>query len=146
MDPSADDVAAIRQLMERQFAALSWTPERRPDWPGFAADFLDGAVLCPSKRPAAPVTVAAFVDRMRNLSQAGLRSLEERLAGCEVRVFGNVAVAVAVNEMRENGEPPGRVVEMALLVRDGAGWRIAAQAWDGERDGRNAFDALAPRP
>lgn len=126
------DEDAIRAIVARQFASLGWTPERPADWDGFVGDFRPDAMLWPSARPAAPQSLAAFVERMTSLASTKLQSFEEAVLGSEVRVFGNVAVAVAACEMTENGTETSRGVEMMLLVRDGGSWRIVAQAWDGE--------------
>ena len=131
MTDTEDDVRAIRALIARQFAALSWREGEAGDWDGFAADFLPGAPLYPSARPAAPQTVEAFLARMRGLAGQALRSLDETVLGAEIRVFGNIAVATVACGMTENGKPGSDTVEILLLVKDGAaGWRIAAQAWD----------------
>ena len=38
-----------------------------------------------------------------------------------------------------------RGVEMLMLVKDAGAWRITAQAWDTERDGRRlSVDLLTP--
>jgi hypothetical protein len=52
--------------------------------------------------------------------------------GIEVRVFGNVAVALAAGEMIENGTEVQRAVEMLLLIKNEGAWQIVAQAWDTE--------------
>lgn len=132
---SEADIAAIRDTIARQFANISWGPEQRPDWAAFEADFLQEAVLCPAARPVAPKSVGAFVERMKGVAADKLESLQETLLGAEIRVFGNVAVAMAACGMVENGGDPQRGVEAVLLVRENGHWRIAAQAWDMERPG-----------
>ena len=129
-DGQAGDVAAIKAIIARQFASLSWTPETPADWNGFADDFTADATLYPSARPAASQSVTAFLERMKGLAGTTLRSLQETALGAEIIVFGNVAMAVAPCEMVENGSETGRNVEMMLLVKTGGRWRIAAQAWD----------------
>lgn len=126
------DVRAIEALIARQFACLGWAPGRPADWDGFAADFFRDAPLYPAARPARAQSVGAFVERMKGLAQGSMRSFEERVLGTEIRVFGNVAVAVAGCEITENDAEVSRSVEMLLLIRDEGVWRIAAQAWDGE--------------
>ena len=49
-------------------------------------------------------TVEAFIGRMKGLAEQKPWSFHETLLGSEVRVFGNVAVAVAACEMTENGD------------------------------------------
>lgn len=127
-----NDEAAIRALIARQFASLSWSTDRPAAWDRFAADFLPGAPLYPAARPAAAQTVDGFVDRMQRLAATSLPELDEALLGAEIRVFGNVAVATAACGMRENGGQATRTVEMLLLVKTDGAWKIAAQAWDRE--------------
>jgi hypothetical protein len=69
---------------------------------------------------------------MKGLAGTKLHSFHETVLGTEVQVFGNVAVAVAACEMRENDAEVNRGVEMLLLVKDEGAWRIVAHAWDTE--------------
>ena len=126
----AEDAKAIKALIARQFGSLCWKPGSLADWEAFAGDFLPGAALYPSARPAKAQTVPAFVERMRTLSGGALQTFHETMLGSEVHVFGNVAVAIAACENIENGKDVNKVVEMLLLVKEGAAWKIAAQAWD----------------
>ena len=135
-EASDHDVAAIRALIERQFGSISWNANRKADWDAFAGDFLPEARLFPAARPVAPKSVEAFIERMQGVAAEDLESLEETVLGAEVRVFGNVAVAMAVCGMSENGAEPRRGVEAILLVKDRGRWRIAAQAWDMEDPGK----------
>lgn len=135
-DARDDDVQAIEALIARQFASLSWSPGASGDWVGFAADFFPGASLYPAARPAKPQTVPAFIARMQGLARTSLRSFREDVLGAEIRVFGNVAVAVAAGAMTENDADVTRGVEMLLLVKDEGAWRIVAQAWDAESPSR----------
>lgn len=139
--PDADR-QAIAALVARQFASLSWQLDEPADWTAFGADFHDAAMLYPSARPARPQSPGEFVARMRDLSQTSLRSFEESLLGLEIRVFGNVAVAVAACEAVENASETGRTVEMMLLVKEAGSWVIAAQAWDKATPSRPVPDAL----
>jgi hypothetical protein len=128
-DPTADDRRAIEALIARQFASLNWTPHAPADWRGFAADFVSGASLYPAARPAKRQTVEAFVERMHGLV-GELQSFHERVLGTEIRIFGNVALAVVACEVTENETDISRSVEMLLLVKDEGQWRIVSQAWD----------------
>jgi hypothetical protein len=83
-------------------------------------------------RPAERQSVDAFVARMQGLAGTTVQTFHERVLGTEVRVFGNVAVAIAGCEITENGTEASRSVEMLLLVKDGGRWRIVSQAWDRE--------------
>ncbi|MGH8864648.1 MAG: hypothetical protein ACREVZ_08400, partial [Burkholderiales bacterium] len=130
---SSSEVSAIKEVVGSQFRSLTWTREKDADWRGFADAFLPGATLFAAARPVKPQTVDQFLDRMKRLRAEGkLATLEETPLGCEVRVFGNVAVAFVACEMLENGKSVTRDVSGFLLVREGGRWRIAAQAWDAE--------------
>lgn len=131
---SKSDREAIRTLIARQFAHLSWNAERPAAWDAFSADFLPGAALFPAARPVRPVSVGSFVERMESASGSTMPVFEETLLGAEIALYGNVAVALAVCEQREGDAPPERAVEALLLVKEDGDWRIAAQGWDKERD------------
>ena len=131
-DEHRDDVRAIEALVARQFASLTWAPGTSADWDAFAADFFPDASLYPAARPAKRQTIEAFVLRMKGLAGTKLRSFHEAVLGTEIRVFGNVAVAVAACQLTENGSQVNRGVEMLLLVKDEGAWRIVSQAWDAE--------------
>lgn len=142
-----EDVAAIRQVMRDQFLSLAWSRAKDADWASFAGEFVPGALLFPAARPLAPQSVDQFMDRMKRLrAEVKLATFEETPLGCEVRVFGNVAVAFAGCEMLENGCTITRDVSATLLVRDNGVWRIAAQAWDMETEARPIPDDLRGEP
>ena len=140
-DQHADEVA-IRAVIDRQFASLSWDENVAPGWDDFAGDFLDGASLYPAARPARRANVADFVGRMRDLSATSLQSLREMVLGADIRVFGNIAVAAVAAEMIENGTETNRSVEMMLLVKSEGHWKIVAQAWDKASETNPLPDAL----
>ena len=129
---SDTDERAIRELIERQFKSLSWSPDRDAGWAEFAGDFMPGAPLYGAARPARLQTVDDFTARMKKLASSTLPSLDEQLLDCKINVFGNVAVAVSVCELNENNAKTSRNVEAMLLIKDEGQWRIAAQAWDTE--------------
>ena len=139
---SIKDVAAIRTLIERQFASLSWKLGKQGDWASFSGDFFPDAALYPSARPAKRQSVEDFVRRMASLAQDKLKTFQERGLGSNVQVFGNVAIAAAACEIIENESTSIRGVEMLLLVKDGGRWRIVAQAWDTESEERRIPPAL----
>lgn len=128
------EVRAIEAVIARQFRSLTWAPGAPGDWEGFAAGFLPGAALFPAARPARAQTPQAFVERMQGLAQTTLQALDETLLGTRVHVFGNLAVALAGNELLENGTTTTRAVEAFLLIKDQGAWRIATQAWDVESE------------
>lgn len=87
------DEAAIRALVEGQFAALKWDQGSEAHWPVFGAGFLADAQLVPAARPARPQPVAAIVARMRNpASQGVLRRFSERPLAIHSTGFGAGAV------------------------------------------------------
>lgn len=133
-----DDHAAIEALIDRQFQSLSWSESREGDWSGFTADFVDGAQLFASARPARAQSVDQFVERMQKLSQSSLPDLQERFLGRRIEIFGNVAVAMAVCELTENQSDVSYNIEALLLVKDNDQWRIASQAWDTTKDAETA--------
>jgi len=136
------DEEAIRAIIARQFASLSWHEGAGPDTTGFAGDFLPGAGLYPAARPARRIEVADFAERMRGLSGTTLRAFQETVLGVELLIFGSIAIAAAGGEMVENGGETSRSVEMLLLVKSGGAWKIAAQAWDKASDANPLPDAL----
>ena len=132
MEGEAADLRAIRDLIDRQFASMSWTATVGPDTATFRSDFLPDAPLYPSARPVSAKSLNEFTERMGELAQTTLTSFHERVIGTKVLVFGNVAVAAAACENTENEGEVNRNVEMMLLVKSDGHWKIAAQAWDRE--------------
>jgi hypothetical protein len=128
------DVSAIRAIIDRQFRSLCWSEGREADWSAFASDFHSTATLYPAARPARDQTVDAFVERMKGLADSSLRSFKERMLGADVRVFGNIAVAIAACEMTENDEEVSRGVEAMLLIKEDDEWKIVSQSWDMQSD------------
>jgi len=150
VEPATDgavDIAAIRAVIAAQFAALVWQPGTAPDYAPLLEGFVDDARLYPARRPLAPQSATEFCARLDRLRANGeLASFAEHLLGVEIRVFGNVAVALAGCAMLENDSGTSRDVSGFLLVRDQARWRIAAQAWDYERPGLALPAHLAEAP
>lgn len=132
---TSPDHKQIRDLIERQFQSLSWSKERDGSWEAFENDFLEKAPLFPGARPVKSTTVPDFVNRMQSLSKTTLGQLDEACLGAKINVFGNVAVAMAVCELVENGTTTSHNIEALLLVRTDGEWKIAAQAWDTAADG-----------
>src|SRR5262249_48734440 len=115
MDSSDND--AIKAIIDRQFASLNWSPGADANWDAFLSDFTEDAWFNPSARPPKPQTSDAFVTRMKRLAAGPLRSFQESALGCEIRVYGNIAVAVAPCQITENEAEVSRSVEMMLLVK-----------------------------
>ena len=148
-DQHVDDRRAIEAIIARQFASLKWRPGTSADWAAFTADFVSEASLYPAARPIQPQTVETFVERMKSLAGTKLLAFHETVLGTEIRIFGNVAVAVAACEMIENGAERNRGVEMLLLIKNEGEWRIVSQAWDRESPSRPIpirLTAGRPRP
>ena len=131
-----DDVRAIEAIIARQFQSMNWPAGGTGDWPAFAADFFPDASLYPAARPARRQGVEDFIERMQGLSEATLRSFRQTILGAQVHVFGNVAVALGVCENLENDSETSRGIEAFLLIKDAGAWRIVAQSWDTEGEGK----------
>jgi hypothetical protein len=142
MEKRAADFRAIRNLINRQFASMSWSATAGPDTATFKSDFLPNAPLYPSARPVSVRSPDEFMARMGELAQTTLTSFHERVIGTKVLVFGNVAVAAVACENTENKGEVNRNVEMMLLVKSDGHWKIAAQAWDKETSGTPIPDEL----
>ena len=142
-DSEDTDVSAIKQVMSQELS-ITWSCEKAPDWDAFADTFLPGASLFPAARPVKTQTLDQFIERMKRLRDEGkLESFEVTPLGCDVRVFGNVAVAFAACEMLENGSVINREINATVLVRENGIWRIAAQAWDIETSAHQLPNDLA---
>jgi hypothetical protein len=137
-----EDVQAIKNILARQLEYISWSASKDSNWTEFSEDFLPDATLFGAARPARSQTVAAFVDRMKSLSQTGLKSFEQTMLGAEVHVFGSVAIAFGVCRNLENRTDENRGIEAYLMVKDDGIWRIASQTWDTENDSQKIPDYL----
>jgi hypothetical protein len=137
-----EDVQAIKNILARQLEYISWSASKDSNWTEFSEDFLPDATLFGTARPARSQTVAAFVDRMKSLSQTGLKSFEQTMLGAEVHVFGSVAIAFGVCRNLENRTDENRGIEAYLMVKDDGIWRIASQTWDTENDSQKIPDYL----
>ena len=126
------DEEAIRAIIERQFGSLNWNPTTPANWDAFLQDFLPGASLYPAARPARSQKPEEFVERMKGLAATKLRSFKEASLGCNIRIFGSIAIAVAVCQITENDTQVTRGIEMMLLVKTDSRWQIISQAWDAE--------------
>jgi hypothetical protein len=133
---NTDDYEAIRAIIDRQFGSLNWTSTTPANWSAFVGDFLTEASLYPAARPANAQKPEEFFERMKGLATGKLRSFKEAALGNEIRVFGNVAVAVAACQITENETQVTRGVEMMLLVKTDGRWQIVSQAWDTESESK----------
>ena len=141
------DVSAIKQVMSQELS-LFWSRDKNANWGAFAGTFLPGAGLFPAARPVKAQTLDQFIERMKRLRAEGkLGAFEVTPLGCDVRVFGNVAVAFAACEMLENESTINREINATVLVRENGTWRIAAQAWDVETGAyKIPDDLIKPNP
>jgi len=146
MEGEAADLRAIRDLINRQFASMSWTATTGPDTATFRSDFLPDAPLYPSARPVSAKSLNEFAERMGELARTTLTSFHERVIGTKILVFGNVAVAAVACENTENEREVNRNVEMMLLVKSDGRWMVAAQAWDRETNRLAIPDELLMDP
>jgi hypothetical protein len=136
IEEMGSDERAILGIVEQLFEAISWDETAAPDLSRFTAPVLPEAAIIPSARPLAPTTIAAFAERMGGLHAAGaMKVFAERPLSSTVLVFGNIAVALGGYEARIDGGEPTRGANGFLFVREGESWRIAAMAWDSEREG-----------
>ncbi|MDT9598797.1 nuclear transport factor 2 family protein [Sphingosinicella rhizophila] len=130
-DRSADE-ARILEIVDTMFDAISWSEGSPPDFDRFSAAVMAEAVLVPAARPAATTDIASFVKRMSGLHADGaMKTFTEKATKTQIRIFGNIAVAIGGFEAIADGSP-GRGANVFLLVRDAGDWRIAAMAWDNE--------------
>ncbi len=135
MGAAEDDVKAIQALIADGFDAISWSPETPPDWGRFFGPYLPGAQMVPSARPPAFTDPDTFRARMTGQRDGGdMVDFEEEMLGCDVRVFGNIAVATAAFKARINKSGEGQGVNMYLLVKDEGTWKVASVAWDNASD------------
>ncbi len=133
---NTDDHEAIKAIIDRQFGSLNWNATTPANWRTFVGDFLPSASLYAAARPVSPQKPEDFVERMKGLAASKLRTFKEAALGHEIRVFGNIAVAVAICQITENEIKVTRGVEMMLLVKTEGRWQIVSQAWDTESDSR----------
>jgi hypothetical protein len=133
---NTQDDEAIKAIIERQFRSLDWSPTTPANWSTFLGDFLPGASLYPAARPAKFQKPEEFIERMKGLAATKLRSFKEAPLGCEIRVFGSIALAVAVCQITENETQVTRGIEMMLLVKTDDRWQIVSQAWDTEGESK----------
>lgn len=125
-----DDDADIRALLSSHFEGMKWDRTTEPDWDRFRGDFHEGAVLVGAARPATVRSLEAFIDRMETVARQNLHTFEEHTRGMKILRFGNVAVALAMSELLENGEEVNHDISGYLLVKSEGRWSIAAHAWD----------------
>jgi hypothetical protein len=125
-----EDEEAIRTLIGEHFEAMRWEPGTNPDWDRFRADFIPEAHLFGAARPVQARTVDSFIERMETVARKNLHIFEEHTRGMKILRFGDIAVALAMSELLENGEEENHDISGYLLVKSEGRWSIAAHAWD----------------
>jgi len=138
---SADE-QGIRALIKNHFEGMRWGPTSEPDWERFRQDFLPAALLFGSARPVQGRTLDGFIERMEKVARANLHSFEEHTQGMRIMCFGNIAVALGMSELCENGSDVNHDISAYLLVKSEGRWWIAAHAWDQANEGKPVPDDL----
>jgi len=126
---SMTDDEAITNLIAEHFEPMRWSEGTEPDWDRFRADFLEGALLCGSARPAQPRTLGEFIERMETVARKNLTSFEEHTRGMKILRVGNIAVVLAMSELLENGSEINHDISGYLLVKSEGRWSIMVHAW-----------------
>ena len=136
------DEEDIRKLIAEHFDPMRWSEGTEPDWDTFRSDFLEGAVLCGSVRPAQPRTLGEFIERMETVARKNLSSFEEHTRGMKILCFGNIAVVLAMSELLEDGADINHDISGYLLVKSEGRWSIMAHAWDQADEDKPVPDQL----
>lgn len=137
MTDYTQDEDHIRDIIAQMFEAVSWSETKNPDFAAFASAVRKDAVLVPSGRPANPIDIETFVDRMSDQHSSGaMRIFDEKAHKTKVMVFGNLAVAFGSYEARIDNGPLGRGANGFLFVRNDGNWQIAAMGWDSESENK----------
>ncbi len=134
---SLPDKTAIVNIVAELYICLTWSPEQPPDWERFLSHFLPDALLLPSVRPAAPVGVATFTQRMAKQRDDGnLIHFHETNLGVTIEIFGNVATAFSPYKTLINQSSESRGVNAFFLVKSDGIWKVASMGWDNESAGQ----------
>ncbi len=137
----AIDIQAIKAVIERQFASVSWNSFKQPNWEGFNAVFHPNATLFSADQLDQAQTPQDFTTRLQSQSKTTRRTFQETALKIDVKVSGNIASAVVDCENIANGLDIHRTIEMLLLVKNATGWQIVSQAWDVARPVEPVQDA-----
>ena len=138
-DPDSDR-AAVEAVVHTFFEAFTSGPGCDERLDELAGLFLPEAVVvrtCGGEPTA--YDVAGFIAPRRALLTGGtLTGFREWELDGRTDLFGDIAqhfCSYAKEWTQDGAEQHGRGMKTTQLVRTGAGWRIAAVAWDDERDG-----------
>ncbi len=140
------EVPRVQPMLVELYRAFSFDPGEQPDWAAMRALFAEGAVFVAprphdaSEPPQLDGSAAFLADFQRYAASPELQAtgLHERIVGLFVDGYGEIAHAFVAFEgfaPKNPDEPLTRGLDSIELVRDGAGWRVAAfasQYEDGE--------------
>ncbi|MBV9992128.1 MAG: nuclear transport factor 2 family protein [Alphaproteobacteria bacterium] len=139
LDGNPEDRAAIDVLVRRFFDAFTNAGGIVPDTEGLAGLFLESAVISKAVAGLETYAVHSFIEpRAKLLTDGNLVDFREEETESRTDIVGSIAQRISLYRksgtmMGERFE--GRGVKVFQLVRAAGGWRIAALAWDDERDG-----------
>jgi hypothetical protein len=137
---SQEDRAAIDRLVDRFFAAFTNRPPAVPDIKGLAALFIpSGMVVKATGEQPEGYSVQSFIEpRIRLLTEGTLTDFREEETASRTGILGNVAQRISLyrkSGIMSGAHFEGKGVKVFQFVRTAGQWRIAAVAWDDERDG-----------
>ena len=135
-----DDAEAVAAVVSTFFAAFTSGPglaDRLDALPGL---FLPSAVIVRTcgDQPTSYDVPGFVAPRRELLTRGAVNEFSEWPLEGHTEVFGDVAQHLCsyAKQWRQDGEATtGRGMKSFLLVRTPDGWRIAAAAWDDEREG-----------
>jgi hypothetical protein len=128
---SMKDKEELERLGRMMMSALSWSTAEAPNWDSFRSLFHRDARLVPAARPAAPVPLEAFIDRMDGQRSSGaLPDFREEHVAMKVHVFGNVATVLQTYQTIINKGAPGYGISAMTWIRENGVWLCMSMAWD----------------
>jgi hypothetical protein len=134
------DRAAIDDVMDRFFRAVSFDPGGSPSYDDLHELFVDDGLLIRCSGDAPDIAgVADFVaTRHRVLAEGSLTSFAERELAHATVLFGNVAQRFShyakQGTTADGGIDTRGAISTQLVCTEGR-WRISSMAWDDERPG-----------
>lgn len=136
----AADVAEIEDVVDAFFAAFLSGPDAAGHLDRLRSLFLPGALILKTcgTEPEVYGLEDFIAPRARLLSDGMLEDFREWKLSGHTDLFGDVAQwfgAYAKSGVQDGTSFTGRGMKSIQFVRTADGWRIAAAAWDDERDG-----------
>ncbi len=132
-----DDSDTLEAFGREVMRALSWSADNGPDWESFRTLFHPDARLVPAARPAAPIPVDTFIERMDAQRESGsLRDFQEQQVSLRVHRFGNVANLFQTFRTIVNHGEPGYGTSAMVWIRDEDTWKCITMAWDAQTNGK----------